>query len=481
LATDVPAAFFSYCREDSEFALRLAEDLKAAGASVWIDQVDIELGTQWDRAVEDALNSCRRMLVILSPVSVKSSNVRDEVSFALSKQKRVIPVLFRECDVPFRLARLQHIDFRSDYERGLKSLLKALSMDQPARPIAPAPPEPLAKTQPHVSDAEERKRGAEQERLEEERKQAAERVRLEQQSQQAVQQTQVEHEHRQPFGSMSVRIGWLKRNWKWALPTWLALFFSIVGLVFYLIGNSEVSKLAFAQARSNASVLQRLGEPVERGWVIEGNVVTSGASGHADLAIPVSGPKGKGTLYVVTTKSAGQWIFETLQLKVEGDNERIDLLQSNPQAFPTEPKSAGSAGQTPLQQIMPKDGAKGGAESDAHRSPETVTVRHILIKTPPPGTGGEIDQAGVDAARKRAEAILRQLKAGASFADLAKRYSEDPGSAPNGGWLGAITKGLTVPEFEQAAFNTPVGQTTNLVRTMYGFHIILVEARQESH
>src|SRR5215831_9118419 len=87
VAADAPTAFFSYCREDSDFALRLAEDLKAAGANVWIDQLDIEPGQRWDRAVEDALNNCPRMLVILSPVSVKSDNVRDEISVALRKQK----------------------------------------------------------------------------------------------------------------------------------------------------------------------------------------------------------------------------------------------------------------------------------------------------------------------------------------------------------------------------------------------------------
>jgi TIR domain len=133
LPPDAPTtAFFSYCREDSEFAIRLAEDLKAGGASVWMDQLDIEPGMPWDRAVENAVTSCPRMLVILSPVSVSSDNVRDEVSFALSKQKRVIPVLYRECDIPFRLARLQHIDFRTDYARGLKTLLKTLGAEQQA-------------------------------------------------------------------------------------------------------------------------------------------------------------------------------------------------------------------------------------------------------------------------------------------------------------------------------------------------------------
>ena len=117
---------------------------------------------------------------------------------------------------------------------------------------------------------------------------------------------------------------------------------------------------------------------------------------------------------------------------------------------------------------------------DEYRIPETVTVRHILIKTPTPGPDGKVDQAGVDAARKKAEDIAKQLKAGASFDELAKRYSEDPGSAQNGGLLPPLTRGRTVPEFEQAAFNTPVGQTTDIIRTSYGFHIIHVEAKQQA-
>jgi hypothetical protein len=106
LAAEAQAAFFSYSREDSEFAVRLAKDLKAAGAMVWMDQVDITAGKRWDRAIEDALTNCPSLLVILSPASVNSTNVLDEVSFALETQKTVIPVLYRECRIPFRLRRV---------------------------------------------------------------------------------------------------------------------------------------------------------------------------------------------------------------------------------------------------------------------------------------------------------------------------------------------------------------------------------------
>ncbi len=117
---------------------------------------------------------------------------------------------------------------------------------------------------------------------------------------------------------------------------------------------------------------------------------------------------------------------------------------------------------------------------DEYRIPETVTVRHILIKTPTPAADGKVDQKGVDAARTKAEDIEKQLKSGGNFADLAKKYSEDPGSAQNGGLLPPITRGRTVPEFEQAAFGTPVGQTTAVIRTSYGFHILHVEGKQEA-
>jgi hypothetical protein len=130
LTQGAPAAFFSYCREDSDFALRLAGDLKAAGARVWLDQLDIIPGQRWDRAVEDALSNCQRMLVILSPSSVSSTNVMDEVSFALEKSKIVIPVIHRDCTVPFRLRRVQHVDFRQDYARGLQELLRTLAVEQ---------------------------------------------------------------------------------------------------------------------------------------------------------------------------------------------------------------------------------------------------------------------------------------------------------------------------------------------------------------
>jgi peptidyl-prolyl cis-trans isomerase D len=118
---------------------------------------------------------------------------------------------------------------------------------------------------------------------------------------------------------------------------------------------------------------------------------------------------------------------------------------------------------------------------DEYRMPEQVNVRHILIKTPLPGPDGKVDPKGVEEAHKKAEDILKQLKAGGIFSDVAKKYSEDPGSAKNGGSLGWIGKGRTVPEFEKVAFSLPKGSTSDAVQSSYGFHIIHLDDKQDAH
>jgi peptidyl-prolyl cis-trans isomerase D len=110
-----------------------------------------------------------------------------------------------------------------------------------------------------------------------------------------------------------------------------------------------------------------------------------------------------------------------------------------------------------------------------------VKVSHILIKTPLPGPDGKVDEKGGEAARTKAEDVLKQVKAGGDFAKLAGQYSDDPGSAKNGGELGWIGRGRTVPEFEKAAFSLLKGQTSDLVKSSYGFHIIRVEDKQDAH
>lgn len=126
MAIDKRKIFFSYSRSDAKFALQIAESLRSAGIFVWIDQVDIPAGAPWDRAIQDALESADSLLVILSPSAVDSENVMDEVSLALERKKQIIPLLYRPCNVPLRLRRLQYIDFTGQYDNALRLLLSHL-------------------------------------------------------------------------------------------------------------------------------------------------------------------------------------------------------------------------------------------------------------------------------------------------------------------------------------------------------------------
>lgn len=120
--------FFSYARGDAQFALRLATDLRMAGADIWMDQLDIRAGTRWDIEVEKALQLSQALLVILTPDSVASHNVSDEISYALEEGKRVIPVFMKECTIPFRIRRIQYADFTKVYADGFNELLKTLEL-----------------------------------------------------------------------------------------------------------------------------------------------------------------------------------------------------------------------------------------------------------------------------------------------------------------------------------------------------------------
>ncbi len=119
--------FLSYARADGEIALRFADDLIAGGVSVWVDQHDIRPSQHWDRAVETAVRSCQGMVVILSPRSVASPNVADEVSVAIESGKDVIPVLIEPCTLPLRMTRMQYIDASASYQGALRRCLAVMN------------------------------------------------------------------------------------------------------------------------------------------------------------------------------------------------------------------------------------------------------------------------------------------------------------------------------------------------------------------
>ena len=115
------------------------------------------------------------------------------------------------------------------------------------------------------------------------------------------------------------------------------------------------------------------------------------------------------------------------------------------------------------------------ANIQQYQVPNRVHVEHILFMSV-----GKTD-AEVEEVKKKAEDVLKQVKKGGKFEDLAKKYSEDPGSKDKGGDLSWITQGQTVPEFEKTAFSLGPGQVSELVKTQYGFHIIKVLEKETAH
>lgn len=99
-------------------------------------------------------------------------------------------------------------------------------------------------------------------------------------------------------------------------------------IVFTAVKSTDVYKDAVARAKSHPAVLEALGSPVTEGFLVSGNTNVDGASGEANLSIPVSGPKAKGTIYVAANKSLGRWNYSGLVLEIANTHQRIDLLKN---------------------------------------------------------------------------------------------------------------------------------------------------------
>jgi hypothetical protein len=140
---------------------------------------------------------------------------------------------------------------------------------------------------------------------------------------------------------------WWGRNWPWAGPlgcvgcggcaSLLVFLFafggvaSIFGVLSASFASAEPVQEALEMARRNPAVLEALGEPIEIGGGLpSGSLETSNADGSADLSVPLQGPDGKGRLYVVAEKDAGQWTLQRAEVELSDIGGRVDLLAAEP-------------------------------------------------------------------------------------------------------------------------------------------------------
>lgn len=131
------------------------------------------------------------------------------------------------------------------------------------------------------------------------------------------------------------RESWWTRNWKWFVPvgcmtTLLVFALGIAAMMYFVFGllkSADVYVEAMQKARASSAVVAALGEPITEGLMPNGSIKTTGPSGEAQLAIPILGPKGEATVFLEARKSAGRWVFSTLEVELDADGRRIDLLQ----------------------------------------------------------------------------------------------------------------------------------------------------------
>ncbi len=120
--------FLSYSRDDSKFVLKLVEDLKRNNFDIWIDQIDMSSGKYWDNSIEQTIGNSCALILIMSPSSAKSENVKDEVSYAKGQKVDIIPILYKEIkdnQMPFRWHRLHFIVMNEkNYDEQIFSLIK---------------------------------------------------------------------------------------------------------------------------------------------------------------------------------------------------------------------------------------------------------------------------------------------------------------------------------------------------------------------
>jgi hypothetical protein len=133
---------------------------------------------------------------------------------------------------------------------------------------------------------------------------------------------------RVPGGSR--KDSWFAQHWALSGIVALVGACALAGIffasVFSLLRNSDAAQLALHQAEANPIVVRSIGAPLKTGWIVSGSVNIHGPGGNAELAIPVIGPKGKGTLYATAIRRLSQWQTTSLAFAKEGESTAQNLL-----------------------------------------------------------------------------------------------------------------------------------------------------------
>jgi hypothetical protein len=122
--------FISYSRRDLSFVELMVQDLRRAGLDVWYDLSGLEGGERWGEKIQNAIRGSEYVIVVLSPDSIQSEWVEREFLFASNEKKKIVPLLYRQCELPFNYLNLNYIDVQGEnYRQNYSKIIRCLSAD----------------------------------------------------------------------------------------------------------------------------------------------------------------------------------------------------------------------------------------------------------------------------------------------------------------------------------------------------------------
>jgi serine/threonine protein kinase len=121
------SVFISYSHKDEDFARQIVDSLQKNQIEVWFDKISLVPGEPWEPSIRKAIKSADKVVVVLSPEAVESDIVQAEIDYAKEKNKPILPLMHRPCEIPLQIRRLQYLDFSQlGYGRGMELLLRGL-------------------------------------------------------------------------------------------------------------------------------------------------------------------------------------------------------------------------------------------------------------------------------------------------------------------------------------------------------------------
>lgn len=139
--------FISYSRKDLAFVQHLVDDLKKANLDVWYDLSGLEGGSRWRTEIQNAIKNSQHVIVVLSPDSVESEWVEREFLFASNLKRKIVPLMYKQCELPMNYLNLNFIDVQGKkYYQNFGEILEALSIKPVSGSLPPAPKIVFSKT-----------------------------------------------------------------------------------------------------------------------------------------------------------------------------------------------------------------------------------------------------------------------------------------------------------------------------------------------